>query len=136
MASARIRTAPTACCRPEGESGLSPSLLLGFLAPQLRERTFERATGSARFARCAVGDSIRRHADVLLVGSSVGRVPVIPVPAPLGGIAPGTGGTRGFGGSLHKCQFAQAVRSPAWRVRPLFCGGRVEFWPPRLTRSA
>ena len=85
------------------------------LAPQLHEGTFERTAGSARFACCAVGDSIRRYADVLLVGNSVGRVPVKPVPAPLGGIAPGTSGTRGFGGSFHTCQFAQVVRTPSSR---------------------
>jgi hypothetical protein len=85
------------------------------LAPQLHEGTFERATGSVRFAGCAVGDSIRCYADVLLVGNSVGRVPVKPVPAPLGGIAPGTSGTRGFGGSFHTCQFAQVVGPPASR---------------------
>jgi hypothetical protein len=93
---------------------------LVLLVQQPDERAPETATGLG-LALAALGDSFRRHADMQLVGNAVGWVPVEPVPAPVGLIAPRARCTGGFGGCLHTLQFARACRSPPPRgIEPAF----------------
>ncbi len=117
--SAQTRTATGLKQPNDGQRPILATSSVGPLTPsrpgplsQLREGAPESAVGCARLALPAVGDSFRSRAHVQLASNGVRRVPLEPVPAPVGVVAPRAGATGWLGGGFHTCGFAQAPPSP------------------------